>query len=77
MAALPSASLDTPSLRGMEADSLFLLDEAVPEGSALIDPVAVGAILGDADRAWVEAEDIRVARSGLVDLLVRVPIDQS
>ena len=77
MAALPSASLHTPSLRGMEADSLFLLDEAVPEGSALIDPVAVGAILGDADRAWVEAEDIRVAWCWLVDLLVRVPIDQS
>lgn len=58
------------------SDALFRLEQAVPEHTALIDPVAVGAILGDADRAWVEAEDIRVAWSRLVELLVRVPIDQ-
>ena len=76
MAALPSASLHTPSLRGMEADSLFLLDEAVPEGSALIDSIAVGTVLGDAHRAWIEAEDVWVAWCWLIDLLVRVSIDQ-
>lgn len=76
MAALPSASLHTPSLRGMEADSLFLLDEAVPEGSALIESIAMGAILGDAHRAWIKAEDVGVVWRRLIDLLVRVSIDK-
>ena len=55
---------------------LFRLEQAVSEHSALIDTIAVGAVLGDADRAWIEAEDVGVVRCWLQDLLVRVPIDQ-
>ena len=59
------------------SDALFRLEQAVPEHTALIDPVAVGAIFGDTDRAWIEAEDVRVARRWLIDLLVRVPKDKA
>lgn len=58
-------------------NKLFRLKQAVLEYTALIDPVAVGVILGDADRAWVEAADVGVSRGGLQDFPVRVPIDQS
>lgn len=46
------------------------------EHAALIDSVAMSPILGDADGAWIEAEDVGVARGGLQDLLMRVSIDQ-
>lgn len=47
------------------------------EHTALIDSVAMSPILGDADGAWIEAEDVGVAWCWLHDLLVRVPIDQN
>lgn len=56
---------------------LFHFEQAVLEHTALIDSVAVGAVLGDAHRAWIEAEDVGVVRCRLIDLLVRVSIDQS
>ena len=53
----------------MGGNKLFRLKQAVLEYAALIDPIAVGAVLGDADRAWVEAEDVWVAWCWLIDIL--------
>lgn len=65
-----------PSIYVEAGCELLRLEQAVLERSALVESIAVGPILGDADRAWVEAEDVRVAWGRLVDLLVRVPIDK-
>lgn len=55
----------------------FLLQDAVLEMAVLVDAEAVGAVLGNADRAGIEAKDGRISRSGLCHLLVRMSIDQS
>lgn len=64
------------SARNTFSEELLHLEQAVLEHAALIQSIAMGPILGDTDRAWIEAEDVRVVWCRLVDLLVRVSIDK-
>lgn len=58
---LPAWICRERSAPGALSQMLFRFEQAVLEGTALVDAVAMRSILGDADRAWIEAEDIGVA----------------